>query len=127
MEKLTLTMMSFENVGQVFLYNKAKEYYFLLDKNVKKHLGWDCCYKMFGINLNSCSVDAEEYLTKSIQANKEELNENLIKFFNTQASNKFIKSCKDKLNGFKLPADYKKQQYALSDYLLKIEEYSKNT
>ena len=123
MEKLTLTMMGFESVTQMFLRNKAKEYYFLLDKNVKKHLGWEGCYKVYAINLNSRSIDLErEYLEKTNQINKIELNQNLVNFFNTQANNKFIKSCKDELNGFKLPADYKKQQYALSDFLLKTDE-----
>ena len=80
MEKLTLTMMGFESVTQMFLRNKAKEYYFLLDKNVKKHLGWEGCYKVFAINLNSRSIDLErEYLEKTNQINKIELNQNLVK------------------------------------------------
>lgn len=122
MEKLTLNIMGFESVTEMYLHNKAKEYYHLLEKNIKTHLGWEGCYKVFAINLNSRSVDLErEYLEKTNQTNKLTLNQNLVKFFNTQANNKFIKSCKNELNGFKLPANYKKQQLGLSDYLLKIE------
>ena len=67
-------------------------------------------------------VDIEkEYLAKTNQQNKLELNQRLISFFNTQANNKFIKSCKNELGGFRLPPDYKKQQLGLTDYLLKID------
>lgn len=122
MERLTLNMLGFESVTEMYLRNKAKEYYHLLDKNVKTHLGWEGCYKVFAINLNSRSIVLErEYLEKTNQTNKLELNQNLVNFFNTQADNKFIKSCKNELNGFKLPANYKKQQYGLSDYLLKMD------
>lgn len=123
MEKLTLNIMGFESITEMYLHNKAKEYYHLLEKNIKMHLGWEGCYKVFAINLNSRSVDLErEYLEKTNQTNKLALNQNLIKFFNNQANNKFIKSCKNELNGFKLPSNYKKQQLGLSDYLLKMDD-----
>lgn len=119
-EKLALTSMNYGSITEVFLHSKIKEYYAVVDKTVKEHLGWDKCYKAYVISLNHTSIDLEkEYLAKTNQHNKLELNQRLITFFNTQASNKFIKSCKNELGGFRLPPDYKKQQIGLSDYLLK--------
>jgi len=121
-EKLALTSMNYGSITEVFLHNKIKEYYAIVDKGVKKHLNWDKCYKAYVISLNHNSIDLEkEYLAKTNQHSKLELNQRLISFFNTQASNRFIKSCKNELGGFRLPPDYKKQQAGLSDYLLKID------
>ena len=122
MEKLALAQLNYENITDVFLHNKIKEYYSIVSKKVKEHLGWDKCYKAYVINLNNISINLEkEYLAKTNQQNKLELNQRLINFFNTQANNKFIKSCKNELGGFRLPPDYKKQQLGLTDYLLKID------
>ena len=122
MEKLALAQLNYENIIEVFLHNRIKEYYALVTKKVKEHLGWDKCYKAYVINLNNISINLEkEYLAKTNQQNKLELNQRLISFFNTQANNKFIKSCKNELGGFRLPPDYKKQQLGLTDYLLKID------
>lgn len=123
MEKLALTKMSYSSVVEVFIYNKAKEYYALVDENIKKHLGWDKCYKAYVINLNNRSIDLEKaYLEQTNQTNKLELNQKLIQFFNSQAKNKYIRSCKDELNGFRLPPNYNQQQKGLSDFLLKIDK-----
>lgn len=122
MEKLTLTEMGYNSIVEVFIYNKAKEYYTLVDKKVKKHLDWDKCYKAYVINLNNRSIDLEKaYLKQTNQENKLKLNQRLIDFFNSQAKNKYIKSCKNELNGFRLPANYNQQQIGLTDYLLKID------
>ena len=111
MEKLALTKMNYSSIVEVFIYNKAKEYYALVDANTKKHLGWDKCYRAYVINLNNRSIDLEKaYLEQTNQTNKLELNQKLIKFFNSQAKNKYIRSCKDELNGFRLPPNYNQQQ-----------------
>lgn len=123
MEKLALTKMNYNSIIEVFLYNRAKEYYALVDKNVKTYLGWDKCYKAYVISLNNRSIDLEKaFLEQTKQTNKLELNQRLVDFFNSQAKNKYIKSCKDELNGFRLPPNYNQQQMGLSDYLLKIDE-----
>ena len=122
MEKLALTKMNYNSIVEVFLYNKAKEYYALVDKNVKQYLGWDKCYKAYVISLNNRSIDLEKaFLEQTKQTNKLELNQRLVDFFNSQAKNKYIKSCKNELNGFRLPSNYNQQQMGLSDYLLKID------
>jgi hypothetical protein len=121
-EKIALNTMGFGSITEVFACNKAKEYYSLIDKNVKEKFGWDKCYKAYVLSLNNYSINLEkEYLEKTNQTNKLELNQRLVTFFNNQANNKFIKSCKNELNGFRLPPDYRKQQLGLSDYLLKID------
>ena len=123
MEKLALTKMNYSSIVEVFIYNKAKEYYALVDENIKKHLGWDKCYKAYVINLNNRSIDLEKaYLEQTNQTNKLELNQKLIQFFNSQAKNKYIRSCKDELNGFRLPPNYNQQQKGLSDFLLKVDK-----
>lgn len=123
MEKLALTKMNYSSIVEVFIYNKAKEYYALVDANTKKHLGWDKCYRAYVINLNNRSIDLEKaYLEQTNQTNKLELNQKLIKFFNSQAKNKYIRSCKDELNGFRLPPNYNQQQKGLSDFLLKVDK-----
>lgn len=122
MEKLTLTEMGYNSIVEVFIYNKTKEYYSLVDKKIKKHLNWDKCYKAYVINLNNRSIDLEKaYLKQTNQQNKLKLNQKLIDFFNSQAKNKYIKSCKNELNGFRLPSNYNQQQIGLTDYLLKID------
>lgn len=123
MEKLALTKMNYSSIVEVFIYNKAKEYYALVDANTKKHLGWDKCYRAYVINLNNRSIDLEKaYLEQTNQTNKLELNQKLIQFFNSQAKNKYIRSCKDELNGFRLPPNYNQQQKGLSDFLLKVDK-----
>lgn len=122
MEKLTLTEMGYDSIVEVFIYNKTKEYYSLVDKKVKKHLNWSKCYKAYVINLNNRSIDLEKaYLKQTNQQSKLNLNQKLIDFFNSQAKNKYIKSCKNELNGFRLPPNYNQQQIGLTDYLLKID------
>lgn len=121
-EKLALTSMNYGSITEVFLHNKIKEYYAIVEKSAKQHLGWDKCYKAYVISLNHNSIDLEkEYLAKTNQHSKLELNKRLITFFNNQATNRFIKSCKNELGGFRLPPDYKKQQIGLTDYLLKVD------
>lgn len=123
MEKLALTKMNYSSIIEVFIYNKAKEYYALVDTNIKKHLNWDKCYRAYVINLNNRSIDLEKaYLEQTNQTNKLELNQKLIQFFNSQAKNKYIRSCKDELNGFRLPPNYNQQQKGLSDFLLKVDK-----
>lgn len=123
MEKLALTKMNYSSIIEVFIYNKAKEYYTLVDANIKKHLSWDKCYRAYVINLNNRSIDLEKaYLEQTNQTNKLELNQKLIQFFNSQAKNKYIRSCKDELNGFRLPPNYNQQQKGLSDFLLKVDK-----
>lgn len=122
MEKLALNKMKYNSIIEVFLYNKTKEYYSVVDKIVKKHLGWDKCYKAYVINLNNRSIDLEKaYLEQTNQTSKLELNHRLTEFFNKQAKNKYLKSCKNELNGFRLPSNYHQQQLGLADYLLRVD------
>ena len=122
MEKLALVKMGYETITEIFLHNKTKEYYALVSKYIKKHLQWDKCYKAYVISLNSNSITLEkEYLQNTNQQNKLELNQKLIAFFNAQSKRKYIKSCKDEMNGFRLPSNYNQQQLQLTDYLLKID------
>ena len=122
MEKLALTLMNYSSIIEVFIYNKTKEYYSIVDKVIKENLGWDKCYRAYVINLNNRSIDLEkDYLQKTNQQNKLELNQKLTDFFKNQSKNKYIKSCKNELNGFRLPSNYHQQQLGLADYLLKID------
>nr|DAT84931.1 MAG TPA: hypothetical protein [Caudoviricetes sp.] len=121
-EKTALIDMGCGSVIEVFVHNKTKEYYNLTNKYVGEQFGWNYYYQSYVILANNYVLNLEkDYLRNTNQQNKLELNKKLTTFFNSQAKNKVIKSNKDELNGFRLPANYNSQQKSLTEYLLNIE------
>lgn len=121
-EKQVLMDMGFESIVDVFLSYKSDEYHKKVDKYLKDNFNWDCTYRCYTIRVNRLRINLEkQFLQNTNQQNKLELNKKLTDFFNNQVKRKIIKSNEQKLNGFKLPPNYKSQQTSLSDFLLNIE------
>lgn len=120
-EKASLSSMGYQSIVEVFTHNSSKEYYHKVNEYIKEYFGWDYCYQSYVVLTNNRVIGLEKDYYKKNQQNKLELNKRLTDFFNTQAKNKVIKSNKDELNGFRLPANYNTQQKSLTNYLLNIE------
>ena len=110
-EKQVLMDMGFESIVDVFLSYKSDEYHKKVDKYLKDNFNWDSTYRCYTIRVNRFRINLEkQFLQNTNQQNKLELNKKLTDFFNNQVKRKIIKSNEKKLNGFKLPPNYKSQQ-----------------
>lgn len=120
-EKTALSDMGYDSIIEVYVNNKTKEFFDIVNKYVNEKLGWDYCYRSYVILSNKSVLNLEKkYLQSTNQNNRLELNKRLITFFNNQSENKIIRS-ENEPNGYKLPSDYNAQQSSLTDYLLNIE------
>lgn len=129
-ERHILTVMGFSKMTQVFLQNKAEEFYRLVNEKLKAEMEWDFCYRQLRIIFNQAQIiqgipQVEAELQRRI------LNDKTVKRMNTDAQNTYNKWKTEYYNqlkntgGFcdvcKPPAVYLTAQEVLTKELIALE------